>query len=177
MTIAIRPERAGDAAIITDIAQRAYADVPYSDHREHAMIDRLREADGFIPSLSLLATFDGQPAGHILLTRAGIRNGDAVTETLALAPLSIVLECQRRGVGTHLIGAAHRQAVALGFGSIVLVGIPDYYPRFGYLPLRLYPIRLPFSAPEDNCMILALRPHALDGVAGLVEYCPGWLDH
>jgi predicted N-acetyltransferase YhbS len=125
----------------------------------------------------VLAERDGEPIGHVLLTKACIRGRDATVETLALAPLSVVPEHQRRGVGRTLTQAAHKQAAALGFESIVLVGIPGYYPRFGYEPLHHYPITLPFSAPTANCMILRLMPQALTAVSGVVEYAHGWLDH
>ena len=97
--------------------------------------------------------------------------------TLALAPLSVVPEHQSRGIGKQLVREAHRQAAALGYGSILLVGIPAYYRQFGYAPLRAYPIALPFAAPDENCMILPLTAGALDGVAGRVHYADGWLDH
>ena len=71
--------------------------------------------------------------------------------------------------------AAHQRAAAAGFGSIVLVGIPGYHERFGYQPLHRYPIELSFDAPQQNCMILALAPHALDGVSGRVQHAAGWL--
>lgn len=175
--ITIRAERTGDAAIITDIVRRAYATVPYSDHREHLMIDRLRGTDAFVPELSLLAEIGGEPAGHILMTKASIVGGGAVVTTLALAPLSVVPEFQRQGVGKRSIGAAHERAAALGFVSVLLVGIPRYYKQFGYELLSRYPIVLPFEAPADNCMMFQLRPGALNGVAGRVRYAEGWLDH
>jgi len=175
--ITVRAEQAGEAGLVASVVARAYAGVAYSDQREHLMIDRLRQTSAFIPSLSLLAEVDGQPAGHILLTRAHVRDRDTTVETLALAPLSVVPEYQGQGVGRSLVEAAHQAAATLGFGSIVLVGIPGYYPRFGYEPLSRYPITLPFPAPADNCMILPLRPGALAGVAGVVEYAPGWLEH
>jgi predicted N-acetyltransferase YhbS len=175
--IIVRSERPGDAGRIADVVRRAYADVAFSNHREYHMIDRLRETVAFIPALSLLAEIDGEAAGHILLTRAEISGDNAAVATLALAPLSVAPEYQGRGVGKRLVKAAHAQAAAIGFGSIVLVGLPDYYPQFGYRPLRDYPITLPFAAPEPNCMILPLHPDALDGVAGEVRYATGWLEH
>lgn len=175
--IVIRTELHPDAPIIADVVQRAYAGVAYSDHREYLMIERLRETDAFLTALSLVAEVDDAPVGHVLLTKAQIRDRDASVETLALAPLSVVPEYQGRGVGRRLIEAAHQEAAALGFGSIVLVGIPNYFPRFGYEPLSRYPITLPFAVPAANCMILALSPEVLEGVRGMVEYAPGWLDH
>ena len=42
--------------------------------------------------------------------------------------------------------------------------------------MSAYLIRLPFPAPDDQCMVLPLRPGALDGVAGLIHFAEGWLD-
>jgi len=141
------------------------------------MIERLRGTDAFLPALSLVASVGDEPVGHVLLTKAHIRNQRRVVETLALAPLSVVPEHQLQDVGARLVEAAHDQAAELGFQSIILVGIPGYYHRFGYQPLSRYPIVLPFAAPGDNCMILPLQPDALRGVAGMVEYPQGWLEH
>jgi predicted N-acetyltransferase YhbS len=175
--ITIRTEQPGDAALIANIVQRAYAAVPHSDHREHLMVDRLRETDAYVPALSLLAEIGGEAVGHVLLTKAIISSGATVETTLALAPLSVVPEYQARGVGRALVRSAHERAAALGFGTVLLVGNPDYYPQFGYERLSRYPIALPFTAPDENCMILQLRPGALEGVAGSVRYAEGWLDH
>jgi predicted N-acetyltransferase YhbS len=175
--ITIRGERPGDSTTISDVVLRAYADVAYSDHREHLMVDRLRETDAYSPALSLLAEIGDEAVGHILLTKAHIHGAGRPVKTLALAPLSVVPEHQSCGVGKRLVRAAHQRAADLGFASILLVGTPSYYRRFGYQPLSRYPIRLPFQAPEANCMILPLTPHALEGVAGTVHYADGWLGH
>ena len=175
--ITIRGERPDDSRRITDIVRRAYAHVSYSDHREHLMIERLRETDAYIPALSLLAEIGEEAVGHILLTQAQIQSERSAVATLALAPLSVVPEAQSRGVGKRLVVAAHQRAVELGFRTIVLIGIPTYYPQFGYERMSRYPITLPFDAPDENCMILPLKPQSLDNVAGVVQYAKGWLDH
>jgi predicted N-acetyltransferase YhbS len=175
--ITIRTERPDDAPAIADVVVRAYADVTYSDYREHLMIERLREADTYSPELSLLAEIDGEAIGHILLTKAYILCPNRSVATLALAPLSVVPEHQSRGIGKRLVKAAEQRAADLGFGSILLVGIPAYYPQFGFEPLSRYPITLPFEAPDNNCMIMPLAPRALEGVSGTVQYATGWLNH
>ena len=176
-TTAVRAERSADGKAISEVVMRAYANVVYSDHREQLMIERLRNTDAWIPALSLLAEVSGKAVGHILLTRAEIIGARSSVVTLALAPLSVVPEYQAMGVGKQLMAAARRQASELGFETILLIGIPSYYPQFGFQPLNRYPITLPFEAPDENCMILPLRKGALDGVAGVVKYAEGWLDH
>lgn len=175
--ITIREEQPHDIPLISDVVLRAYANVDYSDHREHLMIERLRGTDAYNPALSLLAEIDHVTVGHILLTKAHINNATSSVVTLALAPLSVAPKYQSCGVGARLMGAARRQAAALGFESIVVVGVPAYYPRFGYELLSRYPITLPFEAPDANCLILRLTDRALDGVVGMVQYAEGWLDH
>jgi predicted N-acetyltransferase YhbS len=173
----IRAERPSDAPVIADVVRRAYRDVSHSDHREHLMVERLRETEAFVSDLSLLAEVAGQVAGHVLLTTALIRNAHSTAKTLALAPLSVAPQFQRRGVGGQLLRAAHARGTVLGFGSIVVIGPPDYYRRFGYEPLGDYPIALPFAVPDGNAMILPLRPDGLAGVSGVLAYADGWLDH
>lgn len=175
--ITIRSETPSDAQMIAELVTRAYADVAYSDHREHLMIERLRGSVDFVPELSLLAEVRGEAVGHILLTKARVGEGMAAATTLALAPLSVVSNHRGRGVGKRLVRAAHARAADMGFKTILLVGIPGYYPQFGYRRLSGYPITLPFDAPDENCMILPLAPGALDDVAGQVHYAEGWLDH
>ena len=141
------------------------------------MVEQLRGTSAYIPSLSLLGEIAGEVAGHVLLTRACILGAQSSVETLALAPLSVVPEHQSRGVGKRLVRAAQERATDLGFGSILLVGIPSYYLQFGFKPLSRYPITLPFDAADDERMILPLSQHALDGVVGSVRFAEGWLDH
>ena len=173
----IRSELGDDHDAIADVVARAFAAVRWSDHREHLMVDRLRRTEAFLPALSLLAEIDGKAVGHLLLTRAWIGAGASATETLALAPLSVVPERQNIGIGIGLVREAHRRALEMGFRSVLCVGNSSYYYRFGYQPLADYPITLPFEAPVENQMILPLATGALNGVAGVVRYAAGWLDH
>lgn len=71
--------------------------------------------------------------------------------------------------------AEHQRAAAAGFGSVVIVGIPSCYEQLGHHPLDRCPIELSFDAPQENCTILPLTPHALDAVTGQVEHATGWL--
>ena len=97
----VRSERDDDRVAIADVVRRTYADIAWSDHREHLMIDRLRQSEAFLPMLSLVADLDREAVGHLLLTRAWIGTGAAATATLALAPLSVVPERQNRGIAAR----------------------------------------------------------------------------
>ena len=176
MTISVREETTSDAAAITEVIKRAYALIPFSNHREHLMVNRLRASTAYLPKLSLVAEVAGEIVGHILLTKITIRDGERATSSLSLAPLSVVPEFQRRGVGEALLNAAHRRARQLSFRSIVVVGIEGYYQKFGYEPLSLYPIKMPFEVREENCLIMALCAGGLSGIKGLIEYAPEWME-
>ena len=176
MTVTIRQEESGDVDAISDLIVRAYADVPYSDHTEQVMVERLRSSTAFVPDLSLVAQIDSEFVGHLLLTRVEIRNCGESVPSLALAPLSVVPEYQRRGVGSLLVNAGHDRAAKLGFHSIILVGLPGYYWRFGYEPLQRYGITVPFTVPDDQRMVRRLSPDALKNVRGMVQYPREWMD-
>lgn len=73
-------------------------------------------------------------------------------------------------MGSALIIESHKVAKDLGHDSIVLVGHPNFYPRFGYEPIHRYGISLPFDVPEEVSMIKDLSLGALNNVKGEVMY-------
>jgi len=174
--VRIRPENARDADAIGDLIKRTYADVPYSDHREHLMVERLRHSAAFLPELSLVAEVGGKMVGHVLLSKICISGSGRALDSLALAPLSVMPAFQNQGVGSSLLTYAHERATDLGFGSIVVVGNPDYYPKFGYKPLRSYGLEVDFDVREDHCFAIELVEGHLAGLGGLVEYPAQWME-
>jgi predicted N-acetyltransferase YhbS len=173
----IRSERATESSAISALVIKAYAAVPYSDHREHLMVEALRASPSFVPELSLVGEIGDDLAGYLLLTKITVEGASGPGHGLSLAPLAIAPEYQDRGVGAALVSEAHTRAERLGFEYVLLIGLPHYYPRFGYEPLGNHPIGLPFLAPQANCMIRRLRPDGLKGVEGVVRFDPAWLDH
>lgn len=130
----VREEQASDRTGVEALVEAAFRDLAVSDHTEHLLVARLRSAPTFIPELSLVAEECNRIVGHVLLTPVVIADGVGRTTALGVAPLSVAPDCWRRGIGSRLMREAHARAAALGFGSAVLVGHPDYYPRFGYRP-------------------------------------------
>lgn len=144
----IRLERQSDLPAILDLVEKAFANVEESDHQEQHLVGRLHDSDTFIPELSLVAVNgEGIIVGYILLTTVGIVSADSATVSLAVAPLAVLPDWQNNGIGGILIEEAHKRARAMGYGSAVLLGHKDYYPRFGYRKAVGYGIRFPFDAP------------------------------
>jgi putative acetyltransferase len=124
------------------------------------------------PLLSLMAFIDDQPAGHILFTAAHLVNSEVVVSFLA--PLAVVPEFQRRGVGGSLIKDGLERLSRSGVDLVFVVGHPQYYPRHGFtLAGKLgFETPYPMSAEHaDAWMVRALRPDVIGSVSGKVVCC------
>lgn len=166
--ITIRPEISNDFKEIRNLIQDAFSNAEHSNHEEHNLVEKLRDSDAYIPELALVAIGKHKKIlGHIMLTHISI---DGKYPSLALAPISVLPQYQKQGIGSALMKEAHQRAANLGHSSIIVLGHKDYYPRFGYSLLKEYGIQLPFDVPEESCMAIELRPGALKGVRGTVIY-------
>jgi predicted N-acetyltransferase YhbS len=151
----VKQEEPKDYFEVYKLLENAFKDEPFSDHKEAALVNRLRNSPSFIPALSLVAEIDNIIVGYILLTKIKIINKDANPVTsLALAPVAVLKSYQGNGIGSVLIKTAHNIARELKYNSIVLLGHNNYYSKFGYEKANKYGIRLPFDVPEENCMVM-----------------------
>jgi len=170
-TIHIRKETPGDYAWVVELTERAFQNMPFSDGNEGKLVAKLRQAPSFIGRLSLVAEIKGLVVGHILFTPIRIDNGYQQFESLALAPVSVLPEFQDHGIGSRLILTGHLIARDLAFESIIVLGHPEYYSRFGYQPASHWNIKAPFDLPSDDVfMALELTQGALKDVSGTVIY-------
>lgn len=171
MNIMIRKETEEDYQATELVVERSFAAMEHSDGKEHELVSRIRQSDGFIPALSLVAAHNhGQLIGHILLSRITIQGDKHSVQSLALAPVAVLPEYQSQGIGKQLICEALRQAAQLGYESVIVLGHPQYYPKFGFKQATTWGIKAPFEVPDEAFMALELREHALKHVAGVVEY-------
>ncbi|WP_417899912.1 N-acetyltransferase [Bacillus haimaensis] len=169
MNMMVRQEIPSDYPSTERVIQKAFANVKISDKTEHEMVQRLRKSEAFVPELSLVAD-DEEIVGHILLTKLKIKKEDDSTESLALAPVSVLPEYQNKGVGKRLMNEALKVAKESSFQSVIVLGHPTYYSKFGFKPASLWGIKAPFEVPDEVFMALELKENALDGVSGVVEY-------
>lgn len=91
---------------------------------------------------------------------------------LALAPIAVLPGFQSQGIGSQLIKRGLVESKRLGYKFIVVVGHPEYYPRFGFTSARAKGLEAPFEVPDEAFMVFELFPGALDYVKGLVMYPP-----
>ncbi len=170
MEINIRQEKAGELQEIAYLVAKAFLGVEESDHREQFLVERLHRSNHYVPQLSLVAEAEGLLVGYVLLTELEIVTQKGSITSLAVAPLAVHPDFQRQGVGAKLLKAAHGIAASLGYGSAVLLGHKDYYPRFGYRQASDFGIDFPIDAPKECCMAIELMDNALAEAAGVVRY-------
>ena len=149
-------------------AIRAVNAAAFGRNDEADLVDQLRAGEYAL--VSLVALFDGAIAGHILFSRMWIKAGSGLISAVALAPVAVAPEHQRKGVGGLLIERGLAILRDRGERIVIVVGHADYYPRFGFSREKAKLIESPF--PPAAFMALELRDGALEGVAGSVVYPP-----
>lgn len=161
----IRPERPADAGAIAEVVRRAFG-----QEDEATLVARLRLSSRFDERLSMVAEVEGRLVGHVLFTPIEVRDRARQTPALALAPLAVHPEHQRKGVGTALVREGLGVCKTLGNNLVIVVGEGAFYSRFGFRPAGAWGIVAPFAVPAEAWMVLPLRAGALDGVRGVVAY-------
>ncbi|MBS5883919.1 N-acetyltransferase [Clostridium sp.] len=172
----IRRETNKDYKEVENVIEESFKSAEFTDNDEHNLVKRLRSSDEFIKELSLIAEIDNKIIGHILLSKALIKDVNKDIETLALAPLAVLPEYQSNGIGKKLINEAIEKAKSLGYKSIVVLGHENYYPKFGFKKASNYGIKAPFDVPDEAYMVLELLPNALNEVNGVVEYSQAFFE-
>ena len=148
---------------------RAVNEAAFGGSEEADLVDKLRGDHALI---SLVAECELGVVGHILFSRMWIRTPSKLVPTVALAPVAVLPEHQRKGIGQRLIVHGLELLKNQGERIVIVVGHPDYYPRFGFSTAKAAPLESPF--PRDAFMALELGEGALDGVHGAVIYPPAF---
>lgn len=156
---------------VEGLVKEAFMELTEGEPTEHILVNRLRMAETFVPELSLVARNDQGILGHILLSEIHIVGGKSECISLAMAPVSVHPEFQGLGIGSALIDEAILKAKELGYGSVIVLGHPEYYPRFGFQSTANWQIQAEFEVPEEALMGLELEVGALEACRmGVIEY-------
>ena len=161
----IRREVPGDEAAVHRLNALAFG-----QPAEAELVDALRDAGA--ATLSLVAVRGGEVIGHILFSPVTVEPPSAEARAVGLAPMAVLPGLQRGGIGSALVRAGLAILRDEGHGVVVVLGHPEYYPRFGFAPGSAFGLRCEYEAPEGVFRVLELRPGALGGRRGLVRYRP-----
>ena len=164
MHVEIRDESKDDHGAIRRVNQLAFG-----GDDEANLVRSLR--DGGFVEVSLVAEAGGEIAGHILFSRVAIITSIGAVSALALAPMSVLPSHQRLGIGSKVVEAGLNACRKLRHKIVVVLGHPEYYPRFGFSAQLAHLLQSPFGG-GDAWMALELVPGALDTVEGRVEFSP-----
>lgn len=171
----IRPERPDDYSAILTLTYKAFLTSDYPGRRrvdEHYLIRLLQGSPFVIPELCFVAEQDGGIVGHILYTKSEILRPDGTTiDTITFGPLSVLPEHHRQGIGAALVRHSMVKAREMGFGAVLITGVPDYYPKLGFLRARNYGLTLPDGTAEDSFMAYELQSGYLTG-GGTLRFLP-----
>lgn len=165
MDITLRFEKSRDYKDITRIN-----DLAFGQKNEGILIEHLRKNRDFLPELSIVAEKDGIIIGHILFFPIQIKSKDNSYKSVSLAPMAVLPEYQNQGIGGKLIRYGLEKCREKGYQSVIVLGHPEYYPRFGFEKASKWGIRPPFEAPDEAFMAIELIEGGLKGISGVVEY-------
>jgi len=155
----IRRERAGDLDAIGDVVARAFGRPD-----EARLVAQLRR-DGDA-AISLVAVDGEAVIGHVLLSPMV-----APFRAVGLAPLSVLPDRQKQGIGAALINAAIAGARRDGWDAVFVLGDPAYCCRFGFRADLAAGFASPYAGP--HFMVLPLA-QALPATTGAVDYAPAF---
>ena len=173
----IRGERPEDAPDVRLVVERAFGQTD-----EANLVDRLRQ--GGAVTVSLVAVggpVDGAASpdrivGHILFSPVTIGARQPPAPAVGLGPMAVAPSHQRRGVGTALVEAGLAQCREGGVGLVVVLGHPDYYPRFGFRPAHMSGLSCEYDAPLEAFMVRELEDGVLETCSGVVRYHPAFAE-
>jgi putative acetyltransferase len=162
--INIRAETAADIPAVRRVNELAFGQPNEAD-----LVDKLRAAAH--PHISLVAASQGQVVGHIFFSPVTIKAADSESVILGLAPMAVLPEYQNQGIGSQLVREGLQECQRIGCDVVIVLGHPEYYPRFGFLPASQKGLRCEYPVPDEVFMVAELKPNALSA-RGLVKYCP-----
>ena len=162
--VTIRPEQPDDIAAV-----HALNETVFGQPVEATIVDSIRAACP--DTVSLVAVDDSRVIGHILFSpvlASGERN---TVQGMGLAPMAVLPERQRQGIGSLLARAGIEAMRKRKCPFIIVLGYPEYYPRFGFVPASQHGLSSQWEGvPDEAFMVLILDREAMAGVSGTARY-------
>jgi len=160
---AIRLERPEDAPQV-----RLVNELAFGQPAEANIVARLREA---CPDSVSLVAESGAVVGHILLTPVVVEGSGRRCVGMGLGPMAVLPDRQRQGIGSQLVRRGLDILRERGCPFVVVVGHPEYYPRFGFGPASSHGLSSQWEGmPDAAFMALILDAPAMAGLSGVARY-------
>ena len=137
---------------------------------EAVLVDKMREHG--VLTISLVAVNDDAIVGHIAFSPVEITSEKTSLNGLTIAPVAVLPSYQNRGIGSILVRDGLDECRNQGHEIVFLVGHPEYYPRFGFVPARAKGFECEYEAPDEAWMVIELKEGALAGKQGKVTFQP-----
>jgi putative acetyltransferase len=159
--ITIRAERGSDIATIHAVEASAFG-----REDEAVLVDALRELNQDF--ISLVASLENEIAGHICFSPVTIEGSASDGVVLALAPLAVLPEHRRRGIGSMLVQYGLQECRRRNVDAVFVVGDPRYYSRFGFRTAAEINVRCEFDVPDNAFKVFEFREGRLS--RGVLRY-------
>ncbi len=160
----IRSEQTDDIAAVHAINEAAFGEAA-----EATIVDSLRSACP--DAVSLVAVEDDKILGHIFFSPVSVSGEHEMVQGMGLAPMAVLPERQRQGIGSMLVQAGIDAMRQRNCPFIIVLGHPEYYPRFGFAPASSHGLSCQWEGiPDEAFMVLILDGPAMAGVSGTARY-------
>ncbi len=149
-----------------EMTRRAFWNKYVPGCNEHYVLHCLRGDAAFVPELSIVAEIEGRIAGGIWYSKSTVKTEEAETKVLTFGPLCVAPEYQGTGIGGKLLEKSVRLAGQAGYPGIIIMGEPQYYPKYGFVPCEQFGITTADGKNFDAFLGLELRTDGLSALRG-----------
>ena len=156
--VRIRLENMTDRTAIHEINEQAFGRT-----EEAGLVEQLR-SDGDLV-LSLVAE-EATLVGHVAFSRLTLA-GQAAARIVALGPIAVLPEWQRRGVGRALIQDGLARLKKAQEQVVLVLGDSEYYRQFGFSADQARGFETPYDGPYLHALLLA---ESGDSLSGRISY-------
>ncbi|AFY62192.1 GNAT family N-acetyltransferase [Synechococcus sp. PCC 6312] len=167
MELKICPEQPADIPQVQRVNELAFG-----RGSEAELVNKLR---GLVGTYSFVAVVQGQVVGHVFFSPVRILGQSPEhLSLLGLAPVAVLPDWQRKGIGQRLISQSLESLKLAGVAAIVVLGDPNYYQRFGFVTSQFHRLACEFDVPDEYFMVLELNLGCLRDSQGTIQYLPAF---